>query len=525
MCYINVRSVKNKTTYLFDYITSHNYDIFAICETWLNCKATNDVYINALLPPGYTIHHVDRDNEATGGGVAIIHKQCLNIKLCVNVKFTQFECLQCTLKVGNTDTDLIVFYRPPPSPVNKLTTHQFLSEWEEFMSHCAISISELVIMGDANLHLDDMTLRNTKIFLHILESSGLQQHIHEPTHHLGHTLDVIISRDTRIILTDVEVVDIGLCNENGVTIRDHYAVTSTLKHAMPRAAKKLVNYRKLQSIDIPSFCEDIATSLMNTTTGTVSELTEKYITGLCSILDEHAPLIQRRVTERPNTPWYNEQIRDAKRLRRRLENKWRDTKLMSSHKAYRKQCSVVAKELYNGKLDYYSSKIKETRGDNKALFRITHSLLSVNHKEQLPNCKDDRILANQFACFFEDKIENIRKNFIIHNHSDETPKTTPHLRDLNPASRGEVREVILSSPDKTCDLDPIPTWLLKKCIDQLLPIITAIINSSMSSGCFPDELKSAIIRPHLKKTNTDADELMNYRPVSNLHFISKVLES
>ena len=99
---------------------------------------------------------------------------------------------------------------------------------------------------------------------------------------------------TSSILTDVEVVDIGLCNENGVTIRDHYAVTSTLKHAMPRAAKKLVNYRKLQSIDIPLFCEDIATSLVNTTTGTVSELTEKYITGLCSILDEHAPLIQRR---------------------------------------------------------------------------------------------------------------------------------------------------------------------------------------------------------------------------------------
>ena len=100
----------------------------------------------------------------------------------------------------------------------------------------------------------------------------------------------------------------------------------------------------------------------------------------------------------------------------------------------------------------------------------------------------------------------------------------PHLRDLNPASYEEVREVILSSPNKTCDLDLILTWLLKKCIDQLLPIITGIINSSMSSGCFPDELKSAIIRPHLKKTNTDADELKNYRPVSNIHFISKVLE-
>ena len=107
------------------------------------------------------------DNESTGGGVAILYKQCLNIRLWVNVTFTPFECLQCTLKVGKTNTDLIVFYRLPPSPVNKLTTHQFLSEWEELMSYCAISISELVIMGDDNLHLDDMTLRNTKTFLHI----------------------------------------------------------------------------------------------------------------------------------------------------------------------------------------------------------------------------------------------------------------------------------------------------------------------------------------------------------------------
>ena len=214
-----------------------------------------------------------------------------------------------------------------------------------------------------------------------LRSSGFQQHIHEPTHHLGHTLDVTISRDTSNILTDLGVVDIGLCNENGVTIRDHYAVTSTLKHAMQRAAKNFINYRKLQSIDIPSLCEDIATSSMNATTMTVSEFTERYIICLCSILDEHAPRIQRRVTERPNTPWYNIQIRDAKRFGKRLENKWCDTKLMSSHKAYRHQCSVVANELYNGKVDYYSSKILETRGDNKALFRITHSLLSDNHKE------------------------------------------------------------------------------------------------------------------------------------------------
>ena len=110
------------------------------------------------------------------------------------------------------------------------------------------------------------------------------------------------------------------------------------------------------------------------------------------------------------------------------------------------------------------------------------------------------------------------------HHSNETPNTIPHLRDLNRASCKEVREVILSSPNTICDLDHIPTWPQKKCIDQQLQIITGIINSSISSGCFTDELKSAIIRPHLKKTNTDTDEQKNYRPVSNLHFIRKVLE-
>ena len=97
-----------------------------------------------------------------------------------------------------------------------------------------------------------------------------------------------------------------------------------------------------------------------------------------------------------------------------------------------------------------------------------------------------------------------------------------NLRDLNPASCVEVRGVMLSSPNKT--YDSIHTWLLKKCIDQLLPIITGIVNSSMSSGCFPDELKSSMIRPHLKKTNTDTDELKKYRPVLNHPFISKVLD-
>ena len=77
---------------------------------------------------------------------------------------------------------------------------------------------------------------------------------------------------------------------------------------------------------------------------------------------------------------------------------------------------------------------------------------------------------------------------------------------------------------KTCSLDPIPTPLLLEILDCLLPSLTALINSSLSSGLFPQVFKSAVIFPLLKKPSLDPNELKNFRPISNLPFISKIIE-
>ena len=89
------------------------------------------------------------------------------------------------------------------------------------------------------------------------------------------------------------------------------------------------------------------------------------------------------------------------------------------------------------------------------------------------------------------------------------------LRLTNPAG---IRNVINSCNTSSCHLDPIPTWLLKCCIEELLPLFKAIFSNSLSNGTFPSEFKSALIRRLLKKPNLDIDELKKYRPVSNLHF-------
>ena len=77
---------------------------------------------------------------------------------------------------------------------------------------------------------------------------------------------------------------------------------------------------------------------------------------------------------------------------------------------------------------------------------------------------------------------------------------------------------------KSRDLDPMPTSLLLDCLDVLPLSMTDIINDSPVSGVFPTFYKSAIVKPLLKKSTLDPNDMKNYRPVSNLSFMSKILE-
>ena len=126
-------------------------------------------------------------------------------------------------------------------------------------------------------------------------------------------------------------------------------------------------------------------------------------------------------------------------------------------------------------------------------------------------------------------ISKIRSNLesgigsILHNPNPTTQPVIPVL-DFDIASDNEIRQIVCSSANKSCSLDLIPTWFLKSTIDSFLPIITHIVNTSISTGIFPDSLKHAIVTPILKKPSADINELANYRPVSNLPFLSKVIE-
>ena len=137
-------------------------------------------------------------------------------------------------------------------------------------------------------------------------------------------------------------------------------------------------------------------------------------------------------------------------------------------------------------------------------------------------------LPKRFLDFFKDKIETIRNKLdVLSSNPPACTEFSFHGRPLTHfthVTEDFVRLTILSSPLKTCELYAFPTPLLLECPDSLLPCITAVFNNSLLSGVFPSVYKSALVKPLLKKMSLDPDDLKNYRPVSNLSFLSKVLE-
>ena len=170
------------------------------------------------------------------------------------------------------------------------------------------------------------------------------------------------------------------------------------------------------------------------------------------------------------------------------------------------------------------NKVKEA--NQKDLFKIVNEFVKPNDPKNLPTHDSPKELADRFCEFFSSKITKIRNELVElqstatdreATHSDHLPRFSEFL----PASQEEVKKLILSTKSKSCSMDPIPTSLLKECLTSLLPVITTIVNLSMSQGIVSADLKKALIAPLLKKNGLDIEILKHFRPVSNLTYIYK----
>ena len=166
---------------------------------------------------------------------------------------------------------------------------------------------------------------------------------------------------------------------------------------------------------------------------------------------------------------------------------------------------------------FYEAKISASNS-SRYLYGLVSHFCNKNKSSIFPNNVPLKNLPNLFIEFFTSKITKIRTTF-----SQDSCQTFSDisfhgskLTNFHTLTTNDVFKIIMSSPVKSCTLDPLPTSMLVQNIDFLIDCISEIVNESLLTGTMPDCLKHAIISPLLKKQNLDKNELKNYRPVSNL---------
>ncbi|XP_062603507.1 uncharacterized protein LOC134265286 [Saccostrea cucullata] len=383
-----------------------------------------------------------------------------------------------------------------------------------------------------NFHHDKTTDLNSRMFMNSLREYGLTQHVMDPTHMRGHVLDVFITRDESTILDSTPIVDNQLiCYSKGITFCDHKGIHATL---LAQKQQQSFSFRKIREIDHDKFCLDIESRLSEIRSDVpIENMVNLYNERIREVLDDHAPLHEKTAIIRQNAHWFSADLHTLKRNKRKAERTWRRTKLTVHHLIYQESSRSYSNSLTQCKKEFYSNKITECCRDSKKLYCLTNQLMGIKSDPVLPSSASRKDLSENFAEYFQGKIRNIRVSLCKSNASNidvtdpfhaDTSFDGQQFSNFTTATAEEIQKLLMKASVKSCELDPLTTHLLKQCIGSFLLTITSIINKSLTDSNVPAVFKQAIVRPLLKKPGLDKDNLKNYRTVSNLSFISKILE-
>ncbi|KAK3521503.1 hypothetical protein QTP70_007968 [Hemibagrus guttatus] len=239
-------------------------------------------------------------------------------------------------------------------------------------------------------------------------------------------------------------------------------------------------------------------------------------------MDLLCPLSTIRKKNSSTAPWLSDVLRNNRRELQSAARKWKKSKLDTDLISYRTLLSKFSSDVTSAKTSFYKEKLETSAQDPRKLHNIFSSLLNPPAPPS-----SSSLTAEDFATFYTEKIERICQTFTSPptfptSHSQHS--ATPSLTQLSTVAAEEVLQITRSCNPTTCPLDPIPSAMLQTISPDLLPFITTVINGSLTSGHVPTAFKKARVIPILKKPALDPSDISNYRPVSLLSLLSKILE-
>ena len=442
-----------------------------------------------------------------------------------DIESIETESVWLEIIVKNSKPFLLCsFYRP----------HSSNADWFEYFSkeidHAQTISDEIYIAGDMTVDCKHGILSHPK-WKHLVELYDLQQVINCPARITAHSETLI---DHLYVSNINKLSDISVPS---IAISDHYPIcftrTST-KHSVKRQQHKTIQYRCYKKFSEQSFLNELSTALdqLVISDSDTNSNFENLNTIILKVLNNHAPLKNKRVKKETQPEWFNDDIKAAIKQRdfnHKLKN-W------NQYKHWRNKTNSL---IQNAKRDFFSNSIAENK-DCSYLWKHIKNLDNKFTASKLPDeliideekINDPTVIIENLNCFFSTISEKLKSQQTETGPEFDWGKFKSHVESKVPESvqfqiplmtlENLITSIRSLDPSEATGLDGITPKIVKLSAEVISPTLLRIINTSISSGNFPETLKIAKILPiHKGGAKNDPS---NYRPISILSVISKLVE-
>jgi len=522
--HLNIQSISNKQTELDLVLKSdlRNIDVLCFTEHWIK-----EDYLNLIQIEQYKlVSEFSRKMYDHGGSCIYVKKGIRTKELnCFTDISVEKEFEMSATELVDFGFIIVCIYRPPDS--NFWT---FLKILESTIQIAQEKEKKLLMCGDWNVNF---MLNNTRIdeVKNLLGSYGLQNIVRFPTRITPKSeslLDVIVINKYNLKL-EVSVIDLGFS--------DHLAQVANINIGKINMINKTQMRRQLTMNNIDKLKQLLYKESWNTVLHhlDVNVALKEFMHIFLHCLETAIPYKKQKLRKRRNKRWLSKGLIKSSKKMKMLNNLKRRCTLTEETleyiKKYRTIYKRVIREAKRRDNDRY---VTEASNSTKAIWQVINKQIG---KSQDEDYKFELKVDNNIMLKPMEITEKLNKHFT--NTVTELVQQNINKRSYNnvryvikhcsksiflfPVTEEEVVSLTKKLKNKiTAGYDDIPESLVKQCIQLIKKPLTFIYNLSLSSGVFPDEWKTAIVKPLYKKG--DRYDIQNYRPISLISVFAKLLE-
>src|SRR6218665_3180870 len=425
-----------------------------------------------------------------------------------------------------------VIYRPPGQSLSG-----FNDEISILVSVLSKSKRNLILVGDFNIDLLKISTNGpTQTFMNILTAEFMAPVINCPTKITEFTATLIDNIFTNIVQ---DVIDPFVIVSD---LSDHFPVISWFGNFSPTISNPhLPVSRRINKVTLQNFKEVLANTNWSSVRYNLeqekpNEAYNDFITIYRDKYDKNFPkLLKQNPKNTPKKPWMTPALLKSCMRKEKLYLKFKKCPSIENKARYVRYRNLFAKLRLETERHYYEDEFLKYSQDIRMTWKTIKGLISGSrgspHLEfiKLENGETDdpetTCIANHLNEFFAGVGESLSKKIPPSGKAPEDYFGPPRRNSfaLYPTTPQEIIDLArLTKYSRSSGPDDIDPLVAKSTLEPVAELISAIINSSFSTGIVPAELKIASVTPIFKQG--DKHLMTNYRPISVLPFTAKLME-